>query len=141
MVERPEDRDLLGFRRPHRKVRALDTLQGRGMRAEFIVQVEMRTFVKEVEVVRREQTPALVRESRCRRSRIEMFAGAMIGKGVHRCRVLWLRADRQSAGDSVGRQWFRMGGSSGSCSRLVTPLDQVWYESTRSYGILFVPIV
>jgi hypothetical protein len=48
MVERPEDRDLLGFRRPHRKVRALDTLQGRGMRAEFVVEVEMRSFVKEV---------------------------------------------------------------------------------------------
>ena len=102
MVECPEDRDLLGFRCPHRKVRALDTLQCRGMRAEFIVQVEMRTFVKEVEVVRREQAPALVREFRCRRSRIETFSGTMIDKGVHRCRVLWLRADRQSAGGSVG---------------------------------------
>jgi len=67
----------------------------------------MRAFVKEVEVVRREQTTELLRESRCRRSRIEMFAGAMIYEGVHRCRVLWLRAHRQSADGSVGRQWFR----------------------------------
>lgn len=111
------------------------------MRAEFIVQVEMRTFVKEVQVVRREQTMVFARTEHPLRDGIELFAGAMIDEWIHTCRVLWLRADRQSAGGSVGRQYFRLRDSSGSCSRLVTPLDQVWYESTRSYGILFVPIV
>lgn len=109
MVEGAEDRDLFGFRGPHGKVGALDALHGRGVCPEFLIEVEVRTFVKEVQVVCRKQTGLLRREPVWLRCRFELLVRVVIQNGIHRCRVLCAGARRQSAGRVFLRWSIRCG--------------------------------
>jgi hypothetical protein len=51
MVERAEDRDLLRLRCPDRKIGAFNPLESRGVRAEFVIQMEVRALIEEIEIV------------------------------------------------------------------------------------------
>src|SRR5215475_10500644 len=54
-VESTNHRNLLGVGCPHREIRALGSIYFPDMRAQTLVQLDMRAFVKQVEIVIAEQ--------------------------------------------------------------------------------------